>query len=190
MAAPKYVRDIMTKEVVTVQPGTNVSKIALAMVTNDLTGVPVVRKGAVVGMVTDSDLVAQKSNIHAPQFVSALHSFVMLRSSKSVEEEIKKLLGSKAEDIMTSPVVSVRPGESIAKLATAMVESKANPIPVIEDGALVGIVSRHDLLKLIAGESVAPTPAANGASNGDAKAKPAPDAKAEPKPKAQGKQEA
>ena len=161
----KSVRDIMTKEVVSVQPGTSVSKLALAMVTNDLTGVPVVRKGHVVGMVTDSDLVAQKSNIHSPQFLSALHSFIMLRSSKSVEDEIKKLLGSKAEDIMTSPVVTVRPGESIAKLATVMVETKANPIPVIEEGELVGIVSRHDLLKLIAGESVPSKPVAP--ENGD-----------------------
>ncbi|MFO0702536.1 MAG: CBS domain-containing protein [Candidatus Andersenbacteria bacterium] len=158
----KLVKEIMTTEVVSVQPGTTIAKLAAAMVDHNLTGVPVVRKGAVVGMVTDSDLVAQKSNIHAPQFLSALHSFIMLRSSKSVEEEIKKLLGSKAEDIMTSPIVSVRSGETIAKLATLMVETKANPIPVVDNGALVGIVSRHDLLKLIADEATAkpaPTPA-------------------------------
>lgn len=173
MTEQKYVRDIMTKEVVSVQPGTSVAKVAKAMVDGNLTGVPVVRKGAVVGMVTDSDLVSQKSNIHSPQFLSALHSFIMLRSSKSVEDEIKKLLGSKAEEIMTSPVVTVRPGESIAKLATLMVETKANPVPVVDDGALVGIVSRHDLLKLIADESAS----GNGGSNGSGKLEAKPEGK-------------
>lgn len=152
----KFVRDIMTTRVVTVKPTTPVPLIAQAMVDNHFTGLPVKRKDTVVGMVTDSDLVAQKSNIHPPQFLSALHSFIMLRSSGSVEREIQKLLGSKAEDIMTSPVVFVRPDDPISRLATKMVDSKANPVPVIDrKGKLVGIVSRHDLLKLVARESVA-----------------------------------
>jgi CBS domain-containing protein len=151
----KFVRDIMTTPVITVLPTTPVTKIAQAMVQNDLTGVPVIRKGTVVGIVTDSDLVAQKSNIHSPSYVSMLHAFVMLRSATSVEKEIQKLLGSKAEDIMTSPVISVRSNDTINKLATKMVETKANPVPVIDDGKLVGIVSRHDLLKLV-GRDAAP----------------------------------
>ncbi len=146
-------RDIMTTSIVTVKPTTPVPLIARAMVDNHFTGLPVMRKETVVGIVTDSDLVAQKSNIHPPQFLSAMHSFIMLRSSASVENEIQKLLGSKAEDIMTSPVVFVRPNDSISKLATKMVESKANPVPVIDNnGKLVGIVSRHDLLKLVGRE--------------------------------------
>lgn len=148
----KYVRDIMTKEVVSVLPSTSVGRIAELMVKHDLTGVPVVRKHTVVGIVTDSDLVAQKSNIHSPRFLSALHSFIMLRSSDSVEQEIQKILGSRAEHIMTSPAVFVKSSDFISKLATKMVETKSNPVPVIDEGRLVGIVSRHDLLKLIARE--------------------------------------
>ena len=49
--AAKLVKEIMTKNVVSVQPGTSVAKVAKAMVDGNLTGVPVVRKGAVVGMV-------------------------------------------------------------------------------------------------------------------------------------------
>ncbi len=145
-------RDIMTTPVVTVGPLASVARVAQLMVQHNLTGVPVVKKDSVVGIVTDSDLVAQKSNIHSPQFVSVLHSFIMLRTSASVEAEIQKLLGSKAEHIMTSPVVSVKSSDLISRLATRMVEAKANPIPVIDNGKLVGIVSRHDLLKLIARE--------------------------------------
>ncbi|MFH0830509.1 MAG: CBS domain-containing protein [Parcubacteria group bacterium] len=149
----KYVRDIMTTAVVSVQPQVSVARVVQLMVEHNLTGVPVVKRETVVGVVTDSDLVAQKSNIHPPQFLSALHSFIMLRSSASVEAEIQKLLGSKAEHIMTSPVISVRSNDSVARLATKMVETKANPIPVIDNGKLVGIVSRHDLLKLLADEA-------------------------------------
>jgi len=158
----KYVRDIMTTPVVTVLPQTAVARVAQLMVQHNLTGVPVVKKETVVGIVTDSDLVSQKSNIHPPQFVSALHSFIMLRSSASVEAEIQKLLGSRAEHIMTSPVVSAKSSDTIARLATMMVETKANPIPVIDNGKLVGIVSRLDLLNLIAREQAAPKPAGTG----------------------------
>jgi len=146
------VRDIMTTPVVSVGPQASVVRVAQLMVQHNLTGVPVVKKDSVVGIVTDSDLVAQKSNIHPPQFASLLHSFIMLRSSASVEAEIQKVLGNKAEHIMTSPVVSVKSTDSIARLASKMVEAQANPIPVIDNGKLVGIVSRHDLLKLIARE--------------------------------------
>lgn len=163
----KYVRDIMTTAVVSVQPQTTVARVAQLMAEHNLTGVPVVKKGAVVGIVTDSDLVAQKSNIHPPQFLSALHSFIMLRSSASVEAEIQKLLGNRAEHIMTSPVISVRSNDPISKLATKMVETKANPIPVIDNNLLVGMVSRHDLLKLISNEqqqSAKPVEKGKGAS--------------------------
>lgn len=142
----------MTTQVVTVGPLASVARVAQLMVQHNLTGVPVVKKDSVVGIVTDSDLVSQKSNIHPPQFLSALHSFIMLRSSASVEAEIQKLLGSKAEHIMTSPVISLKSSDPISRLATKMVETKANPIPIIDNGKLVGIVSRHDLLKLIARE--------------------------------------
>jgi CBS domain-containing protein len=153
------VRDIMTTQVVTVGPLASVARVAQLMVQHNLTGVPVVKKDSVVGIVTDSDLVSQKSNIHPPQFLSAMHSFVMLRSSASVEAEITKLLGSKAEHIMTSPVISLKSSDLISRLATKMVETKANPIPIIDNGKLVGIVSRHDLLKLIAREQI------NGSKN-------------------------
>src|SRR3990170_5919519 len=127
------------------------------MVKHDLTGVPVIRKGLLLGIVTDSDLVAQKSNIHPPKYLSALHAFISLRSNESVEKEIQKLIGSKAEDIMTSPVVTAKPSDSIDRLATKLYETRANPIPVVEDGKVVGIVSRHDLLQLIAREATTPS---------------------------------
>jgi predicted transcriptional regulator len=168
----KLIRDIMTREVVTVGPASEVSKIAALMVKYNLTGLPVVRKGAVVGIVTDSDLVSQKSNIHAPQFLSALHSFVMLNSSKNVEKEIMKLLGSKAEDIMTSPVISMKSSDPISRLATKMVETKANPIPIIDNGKLVGIVSRHDLLKIISSEAAQKAAQENGEAGKPVNGKP------------------
>lgn len=163
----KYVRDIMTSPVVTVQPQTSVARVAELMVQHNLTGVPVVKKGSVVGIVTDSDLVAQKSNIHSPQYVSALHSFIVLRSTASVEAEIQKLLGSRAEHIMTSPVVSVKSNDQISRLATKMVETKANPIPVIDNEKLVGIVSRHDLLNLISTEQASAQPTEGVAPSSD-----------------------
>ena len=58
----------------------------------------------------------------------------------------------KAGDIMTADVLSVRPDDDISEAATLMTDKRVNPIPVIDHGRLVGIISRRDILRHIVEE--------------------------------------
>jgi CBS domain-containing protein len=60
------------------------------------------------------------------------------------------MLGTRARDVMTEDVVSVAPDTEVEELARLMVERRVNPVPVIEAGRLVGIVSRADLIRMMA----------------------------------------
>jgi CBS domain-containing protein len=63
---------------------------------------------------------------------------------------VRRITGVTAEDIMTSPVKTASPEDDIEDLATLMVEQKANPVPVVdEEGQMIGIVSRTDLLRVV-----------------------------------------
>jgi CBS domain-containing protein len=146
------VRDIMTRKVIVCEAKTSVNEIAKKLVKHDITGMPVVFKEKVIGIVTEADIIMQKAKIHIPDYIQLLDSFLYLEDPKEVEEELKKILGMKAEEIMTANVVTINPDASISDLATLFEEEHINPIPVVKDGKLVGIVSRADIVKLLARE--------------------------------------
>jgi CBS domain-containing protein len=60
------------------------------------------------------------------------------------------MLGTLARDVMTETVVSIGPDEELESLAEIMVKQRVNPLPVVEDGRLVGIVSRSDIIGMMA----------------------------------------
>jgi len=60
------------------------------------------------------------------------------------------MLGALAEDIMTEDVVTIGPDQAVEVLADLMVKRRVNPIPVTDDGRLVGIVSRADIIRMMA----------------------------------------
>lgn len=147
---PKTVADIMTREVVSVSPKTSVTKISELIINHHLTGIPVVDDGKIVGIITDKDVVAQKSKLHIPDYLSILGAYLQLSPAEQVEHEIHKILGTTAEEIMTKKVITINAEALIEDLATLMVDESVNPVPVVDDQSrVVGIVSRYDLAKLL-----------------------------------------
>lgn len=144
------VRDIMTKKVIFCEAKTKVSEIAKKLIKYDLTGMPVVKGKKVIGIVTEADVMMQKSKIHIPSYIQLLDSFLYLEDPKEIDEEIKKILGTKAEDIMTSNVITIDADAKVEDLALLFEQEHINPVPVVKNGKLVGIVSRADIVKLLA----------------------------------------
>src|SRR5437588_13085013 len=108
----------MTQPVMTVRKETPVVEIARALLSHQITGVPVVgHDGAVVGIVTEGDIVVQNANIHFPTFLQILDARIYLNSTTHFEEELRRALGTTAGDIMTSDVLSVRPDDDISQAA-------------------------------------------------------------------------
>ncbi|MFA6296932.1 MAG: CBS domain-containing protein [Patescibacteria group bacterium] len=144
------VKEIMTSNVVTCEITTPVNEVAKKLIDNDITGMPVVDNGKVIGIITESDLIMQKAKIHIPQYIQILDSYLYLEDPSEVETELKKITGMTAREVMTSKPVTIGSNDSVSDLATLIEENHINPIPVVDNDKLVGIVSRADIVKLLA----------------------------------------
>ncbi|MFC1686407.1 CBS domain-containing protein [Patescibacteria group bacterium] len=141
---------ILTKDVVTITPETNIKEIAKLMIKHDLVGIPVVEDGKIAGIVTEGDLIMKKAHLHLPNYIQLLDSFLYLDNTQEIEKDLKKILAVKAKDIMTKDFVTVKLDSTVEDLASVMHEEHVNPIPVMDNDKMVGIASRADLIALIA----------------------------------------
>jgi CBS domain-containing protein len=144
-------KDIMTERVLTVAPDTPVAHVARLLREKHISGVPVVsQQGGVVGIVTEIDLIKRHARVHMPIYLPFLDSPIFLEDPRRYQEDVRRVLGTTAEEIMTRKVRTASPDTSVEDLATMMVEDRANPIPILdEEGVLVGIVSHTDIVHLV-----------------------------------------
>lgn len=155
---PLRVRDIMTTAVISAAPDTPVHEIARLMDERAISGIPVVdAQGRVVGLVTDLDLIVRNTRFEPPAFFQVLDGRIPLETPGHYKKRLRHMLGTEARDVMTEKVQTVGPDEEAEILSERMVRTRVNPVPVVEDGRLVGIVSRADVLRLMARGAV-PTP--------------------------------
>lgn len=146
------VKDIMTKEVITVTKETTVMELAGIFAEKHISSLPVVdQEGVLIGIVTETDLVEQDKNLHIPTVISIFDWVIYLESDKKFEKELKKMTGRTVGDIYSADVVTVSPDSSIADVADLLSSKKINALPVVEGNKLAGIVSRIDLIRSMAG---------------------------------------
>jgi CBS domain-containing protein len=145
------VREIMTTPVITVKPDTTVRELADILAQNKISGVPVVdAQDAMLGMVSEADVIVQDADLHFPYYIQFLESVIYLQSVHKFEERFRKAFGSKVSEIMTEDVISVSPDQTVREAATLMADRNVNRVPVTENGKLVGIVTRGDIVRAIA----------------------------------------
>ena len=143
------VREIMTTDVLTFHEDDGVEHAMRAMVDGNVDAAPVVDANAnLVGMLSNSDLIVQESELHFPTVLSFLGATIEI-GHKHFEEDLRKALGSKVSDVMSAKPVTITEGDAIERAATLMHEKDVSRLPVVEDGKLVGIVSRNDVLRAI-----------------------------------------
>jgi len=145
------VEQAMTPDPVTVGPQTSVTDVAKIMVARSIGGLPVVdESGELIGIVTESDLVVQDSDVKFPSFVSFLSGYVFVPGSlHKFDEKFKKAVASTAGDVMTEDVITVDASDTAEHVATLMTKKKMKRFPVIKEGKLVGILTMADIIKLI-----------------------------------------
>ena len=145
------VRDIMTCDIVKVGPGASVSDIALLMSQHHISGVPVVdEQDRVLGVVTELDMVVRNTRLKLPAFFTLLDATIYLETPAHIKERLHHMLGLTAREIMSEKAVTITADASIEDLAELIVGRRANPIPVVENGRLAGIVSRSDIVRWMA----------------------------------------
>lgn len=147
------VRDVMTSEVVFVSGEASVGRIARLMHDKAISGIPVLdEERHVVGMVTDLDLIVRNTRLEPPAFFQILDGRIPLETPGHYRKRIQHMLGTQARDVMSQDVVTIGPEAEIEALADLMFKQRVNPVPVVERGVLVGVVSRADVIRLMARE--------------------------------------
>jgi CBS domain-containing protein len=144
------VKDIMTKELITVSPQTEIAIAAKILLERRINGLPVIDdSGKLVGILCQSDLVAQQKSIPIPSVYTLLESYIPLTSLKRIDKEVKKIAALKVEQAMTPKPVTVGPETDIEVVARLMVDRKYHTLPVMEGDKIVGIVGKEDVLKTL-----------------------------------------
>jgi CBS domain-containing protein len=144
------VRDIMQTKVVTIHPKATVKEFAELLRHEKVGGAPVVdAEGRLVGIATDGDLMALDAELHFPHYIQFLDSLIYIQSQKKFEERLRKAAAATVEDVMTKDVFTVQPDDLARKAATIMSDHGIGRVPVEVDGSVVGIVTRHDVLRLL-----------------------------------------
>jgi len=117
-------KDIMSTDVVSVQPDTPVARVVELLIENEITGLPVVEpSGRLVGIVTEKDLIGVLCGQDAPS--------------------------GTARDYMTDDVISFDEDDDIIAICECLINNHLRRVPILADGELVGIISRRDLIKYI-----------------------------------------
>lgn len=137
------VRDVMTRRVVSVEEGASYKEIVAALALIRVSAVPVVdAAGRVLGVVSESDLMTR--------VITGGVSRERVPGNHRERREIRrKSSADTAGTLMTAPSVTISPNDSIAEAARTAAIAHVRRLPVVDDqGVLVGIVTRSDLLKV------------------------------------------
>ena len=143
-------QDIMTTELTVLKPDMAFASAAKILLENHFNGAPVVDKvGKLVGILCQSDLVAQQKKLPVPTLITLLDSFVRLTPTKQLEKQARKIAALTVGEAMTGDPVTIKPDTSIDSIAALMVDSNLHTLPVLKDGQLVGIIGKEDVLRTL-----------------------------------------
>jgi CBS domain-containing protein len=155
-------RDVMTTDVVTANPDTPARDIAALLLTRGISAVPIVdSSGGPVGMVSEGDLVGRDQSAREARRDWWL---ALLAEGNPLHDDFLASLRSPerlAHEIMATPVVTVDENTPVPEIARLLATYRIKRVPVIRDGRIVGIVSRADLLHVLAAQ---PEPSTAGGS--------------------------
>lgn len=145
----------MDTSLVSVTPEDDIKSVLEALREHDLPGVPVVDEGGgLVGIITESDLVISddENDFHLPHYVNIMGGIVFLESMKHFEERARKAFAAQAADLMTADPVTVGPDADVDEAGRLISTHHHNRLPVVDDdGKLVGVVTRVDVLAALTG---------------------------------------
>ncbi len=144
-------KEIMSTDVVTVMSDTPVPEIARIIATEGISGVPVVDDDdCVIGIVTEDDLLLKHDKAETPHRLALFGLWVV--PEEPLVQAYKNARGkTTARDIMTPSVITFEEHDDVDRIAETMVRKRINRVPVVRDCKLVGIVTRGDILRAIAG---------------------------------------
>ena len=141
-------KDIMTKDVLTLSPNDPLEKAAELFVEHGVSGAPVIDAfNNVIGILTEGDLVRQQKPLTKPLFLMLFDGAIPV-NLKTIKNEVEEMGATTVAQLMTQDVVSLHEYDEVSEAADYMIEKNINRVPIINDeGQLLGIVTRHDIVR-------------------------------------------
>ena len=134
------ISELMTVDVITIGPDAPLKEAARRMLEAGVSGLPVTGDdGELLGIITEADFVKTEANRGTQSRAGLLRWFV--HNSGVPNKPVT------VGDIMSSPVVTVHPHEQHSQAARLLIKNRVKRVPVVEDGRLLGLISRTDLLR-------------------------------------------
>lgn len=148
----RTVSQFMTKKVIAVKESDSIKMVFKLMDDHDILGLPVLNdEGAVIGIVTETDLIDHFTTLKTPRGINILGSIVYLDNIEDFNENLKDHCAEVVRDIMTSDVATIMHSATLSDAINLMGEKEVSRLPVVgEKGELVGIVTRKDIVHEIA----------------------------------------
>lgn len=136
------IKELMTRRVVSVRPEASLKEVGARLLMHGISGMPVCDEdGRVVGVISEADILHKERG--RSERSGGLLSWFAESRAQAVKSEART-----AGEAMTAPAITIAPGSPAAAAARLMVEKRINRLPVVrQDGRLVGIVTRADLVR-------------------------------------------
>lgn len=143
-------RELMTTPAITMREDETLAAAARLLIDKRVSGIPIVdAAGKLVGILTSTDLAPSDGSVPHSD-VHAVQLFRRWLGPGGLVEAYREAERIPLKDVMNRDPVTARPDEPIERIAELMLEHGINHVPVVEDGRVIGIVTRHDFLRLAA----------------------------------------
>ena len=141
-------QDVMVRDVLTVGPDTSVADAVAMLVKHDISALPVVNpEGSLIGILSEADLLERKelgAEHHYPWWIESL-----MPASK-LAERFAKAHGKRVSEVMSTNVIFASEDTPVSEIAALLETHRIKRVPIINDGKIVGIVSRSNLMQALA----------------------------------------
>jgi CBS domain-containing membrane protein len=138
-------RDLMTRDVLTVKRDAPLRDVAGILAAYEISGIPVVDVDMrVIGIISEKDFCSHMGDRTAKSLMGVIADCITNQSCFAMTIREKR-----AEDIMTTPVLTVDEDATLRQIKAVLTENKINRVPVVDSqGCLVGIISRADIIRV------------------------------------------
>jgi CBS domain-containing protein len=153
MASSTPVTAVMTTDVVTLRPDQSLPEAADVLAERSIGAAPVVGDdGKIVGLLRDEDLLISEARLHLPTTIAILPGveFTLPGEIRRYDDELKKAALSTVGEVMERDYPQVAPDATVEDVATMMHERDVTHVPVVDQGTIVGIVARGDIIRFLA----------------------------------------